>query len=101
MQIVGDEYGNAIALNGRDCSTQRRFQKIFEEGPPIVAPREVFREMELAAQRLTQSIGYIGAGTVEYLYNAASNKFFFLELNPRLQVMQAKRSTDICEALIL
>ena len=86
VQIVGDEYGNAIALNGRDCSTQRRFQKIFEEGPPIVAPREVFREMELAAQRLTQSIGYIGAGTVEYLYNAASNKFFFLELNPRLQV---------------
>lgn len=86
MQIVGDEYGNAVALNGRDCSTQRRFQKIFEEGPPIVAPKEVFRQMERAAQRLTQSIGYIGAGTVEYLYNAASNKFFFLELNPRLQV---------------
>jgi acetyl-CoA carboxylase/biotin carboxylase 1 len=86
VQIVGDEYGNAVALNGRDCSTQRRFQKIFEEGPPIVAPREVFRQMELSAQRLTQSIGYIGAGTVEYLYNAASNKYYFLELNPRLQV---------------
>jgi hypothetical protein len=42
--------------------------------------------MELSAQRLTQSIGYIGAGTVEYLYNAASNKYYFLELNPRLQV---------------
>ena len=62
VQIVGDEYGNAVALNGRDCSTQRRFQKIFEEGPPIVAPREVFKQMELSAQRLTQSIGYIGAG---------------------------------------
>jgi len=86
VQIVGDEYGNAVALNGRDCSTQRRFQKIFEEGPPIVAPRDVFRQMELSAQRLTQSIGYIGAGTVEYLYNAASNKYYFLELNPRLQV---------------
>ena len=86
VQIVGDEYGNAVALNGRDCSTQRRFQKIFEEGPPCIAPKDVFRQMELAAQRLTQSIGYIGAGTVEYLYNAASNKFFFLELNPRLQV---------------
>ena len=47
-------------------STQRRFQKIFEEGPPIIAPPEVFREMELAAMRLTQSIGYHGAGTVEY-----------------------------------
>ncbi|GHP11480.1 carboxyl transferase domain [Pycnococcus provasolii] len=86
VQIVGDEHGNAVALNGRDCSTQRRFQKIFEEGPPTVAPREIFREMEKAAQRLTQNIGYIGAGTVEYLFNAATGNFFFLELNPRLQV---------------
>ena len=81
VQIVGDEYGNAVALNGRDCSTQRRFQKIFEEGPPIIASRETFRQMELAAQRLTQEIGYIGAGTVEYLYNAADDKYYFLELN--------------------
>ena len=86
VQIVGDEHGSAVAFNGRDCSTQRRFQKIFEEGPPIIARPETFREMELAAMRLTQSIGYIGAGTVEYLYNAATDKFFFLELNPRLQV---------------
>jgi acetyl-CoA carboxylase / biotin carboxylase 1 len=86
VQIVGDEHGNAIALNGRDCSTQRRFQKIFEEGPPSIVPKETFHEMELAAQRLTQSIGYVGAGTVEYLYNKATNSFFFLELNPRLQV---------------
>ena len=86
VQIVGDEYGNAVALNGRDCSTQRRFQKIFEEGPPIIAPREVFRQMELSAQRLTQSIGYIGAGTVEYLFSPKDNTYCFLELNPRLQV---------------
>ncbi|GKY96267.1 hypothetical protein MPSEU_000586300 [Mayamaea pseudoterrestris] len=86
VQIVGDEHGNAIALNGRDCSTQRRFQKIFEEGPPTIAKRETFKQMELAAQRLTQQIGYVGAGTVEYLYNADTDKFFFLELNPRLQV---------------
>jgi acetyl-CoA carboxylase/biotin carboxylase 1 len=86
VQIVGDEHGNAVALNGRDCSTQRRFQKIFEEGPPIIAPKETFREMERAAQRLTQQIGYRGAGTVEYLFNADTGKFFFLELNPRLQV---------------
>lgn len=86
IQIVGDEHGNAVALNGRDCSTQRRFQKIFEEGPPTIAKPETFKEMQKAAQRLTQSIGYIGAGTVEYLYNAATDNFFFLELNPRLQV---------------
>ena len=86
VQIVGDEYGNAVALNGRDCSTQRRFQKIFEEGPPTIAKRDIFRQMELSAQRLTQSIGYIGAGTVEYLYNVATDEYYFLELNPRLQV---------------
>lgn len=86
VQIVGDEYGNAVALSGRDCSTQRRFQKIFEEGPPTIADAKVFREMEKAAQRLTQNIGYIGAGTVEYLYNADTGNYYFLELNPRLQV---------------
>ena len=86
VQIVGDQHGNAVALNGRDCSTQRRFQKIFEEGPPSIVPPETFKKMERAAQRLTQNIGYQGAGTVEYLYNAASDDFFFLELNPRLQV---------------
>ncbi|CAM9423058.1 unnamed protein product [Ascophyllum nodosum] len=86
VQIVGDEHGQAVAINGRDCSTQRRFQKIFEEGPPTIVPPEMFKEMERAAQRLTQNIGYRGAGTVEYLYNPTSNKFFFLELNPRLQV---------------
>jgi len=86
VQIVGDQHGNAVALNGRDCSTQRRFQKIFEEGPPTIVPPETFKKMERAAQRLTQNIGYQGAGTVEYLYNAASDSFFFLELNPRLQV---------------
>eukprot|EP00746_Dinoflagellata_sp_MGD_P159400 gnl/MRDRNA2_/MRDRNA2_86689_c0_seq3.p1 gnl/MRDRNA2_/MRDRNA2_86689_c0~~gnl/MRDRNA2_/MRDRNA2_86689_c0_seq3.p1 ORF type:complete len:2179 (+),score=470.07 gnl/MRDRNA2_/MRDRNA2_86689_c0_seq3:114-6650(+) len=86
VQIVGDEYGNAVALNGRDCSTQRRFQKIFEEGPPTIADKGTFREMERAAQRLTQSIGYIGAGTVEFLYSPSKDESYFLELNPRLQV---------------
>ncbi|KAL7551919.1 hypothetical protein ACHAWF_015126 [Thalassiosira exigua] len=59
VQIVGDQHGNAVALNG---------------------------QMELAAQRLTQNIGYQGAGTVEYLYNADTDEYYFLELNPRLQV---------------
>ena len=86
VQIVGDEYGNAVALSGRDCSTQRRFQKIFEEAPPTIADPTIFREMEKAAQRLTRNIGYVGAGTVEYLYNATTKKYYFLELNPRLQV---------------
>ena len=76
VQIVGDKHGQAVALNGRDCSTQRRFQKIFEEAPAAIADPGVFREMELAAMRLTQSIGYSGAGTVEYLYHAATKKYY-------------------------
>ncbi|CAE7878028.1 cut6 [Symbiodinium sp. KB8] len=69
IQILGDEYGNTLALNGRDCSTQRRFQKIFEEGPPTIAKPDVFHEMERAAMRLTALVSYRGAGTVEYLYS--------------------------------
>ena len=55
-------------MSGRDCSTQRRFQKIFEEGPPTIAPKEIFRKMEVAAMQLAKTVGYRGAGTVEYLF---------------------------------
>jgi hypothetical protein len=57
--------------------------------------------MELAAQRLTSSIGYIGAGTVEYLYNAATDKFFFLELNPRLQVRSFQSSDCFYDVMLM
>eukprot|EP00924_Labyrinthula_sp_SR-Ha-C_P016633 snap_masked-scaffold_6-processed-gene-10.9-mRNA-1 protein AED:0.05 eAED:0.05 QI:0/-1/0/1/-1/1/1/0/2208 len=87
VQLIADEYGNAIALNGRDCSVQRRHQKILEEGPPsIVNDISKWREMEAAAVRLAHEVGYVNAGTVEYLYSIETEEFFFLELNPRLQV---------------
>jgi acetyl-CoA carboxylase/biotin carboxylase 1 len=86
VQVMGDKHGNAIALGGRDCSTQRRFQKIFEEGPPIVADDDVFIEMQRAAVNLCRNLGYVSAGTVEYMYMLDSKEFYFLELNPRLQV---------------
>ncbi|CAD7961548.1 unnamed protein product [Amoebophrya sp. A120] len=86
VQLLGDEHGNVCALSGRDCSTQRRFQKIFEEGPPTVADPDVFHEMQLAACRLARQVGYRGAGTVEYLYDPKRKEAYFLELNPRLQV---------------
>jgi len=85
VQLLADEYGNAIALNGRDCSIQRRHQKIIEEGPPLAAPPEVWRQMEQAAVALAKAVGYANAGTVEYLFTE-DGKFYFLELNPRLQV---------------
>ena len=68
MQIVGDKHGQATALNGRDCSTQRRFQKIFEEGPPVIADEEIFVDMMQAAVNLCKNLGYRSAGTVEYMY---------------------------------
>jgi acetyl-CoA carboxylase/biotin carboxylase 1 len=86
VQLIADQYGNAISLFGRDCSVQRRHQKIIEEAPVTIARPEKFEEMEKAAVRLAKLVGYVSAGTVEYLYSHADDKFYFLELNPRLQV---------------
>lgn len=86
VQLLADEYGNAVALNGRDCSVQRRHQKIIEEGPPIAAIPQVWTQMEQAAVALAKAVGYANAGTVEYLYSEQDANFYFLELNPRLQV---------------
>lgn len=86
VQLLADKHGDAIALSGRDCSVQRRHQKIVEEGPPTAAPANVFRKMERAAVSLAKTVGYINAGTVEYLYMEETAEFAFLELNPRLQV---------------
>ncbi|KAI3651231.1 hypothetical protein MP228_004712 [Amoeboaphelidium protococcarum] len=86
VQILADQYGNVISLFGRDCSVQRRHQKIVEEAPVTIAPRSTFEKMELAAVRLAKMVGYVSAGTVEYLYEPETDNFYFLELNPRLQV---------------
>uniref|UniRef100_A0A4W3HCG2 acetyl-CoA carboxylase n=1 Tax=Callorhinchus milii TaxID=7868 RepID=A0A4W3HCG2_CALMI len=85
VQILADQYGNAISLFGRDCSVQRRHQKIIEEAPATIAPSLVFEEMEQCAVKLAKMVGYMSAGTVEYLYSQ-DGSFYFLELNPRLQV---------------
>nr|CAD7427551.1 unnamed protein product [Timema monikensis] len=85
VQLLADQYGNAISLFGRDCSIQRRHQKIIEEAPAVIARQEIFEDMERAAVRLAKMVGYVSAGTVEYLYDTDGN-YYFLELNPRLQV---------------
>ncbi|EFY98949.1 acetyl-CoA carboxylase [Metarhizium robertsii ARSEF 23] len=86
VQLLADQYGNNISLFGRDCSVQRRHQKIIEEAPVTIAKPDTFKAMEDAAVRLGKLVGYVSAGTVEYLYSHADDKFYFLELNPRLQV---------------
>nr|XP_060640089.1 acetyl-CoA carboxylase 2-like isoform X3 [Anolis sagrei ordinatus] len=85
VQVLADQYGNALSLFTRDGSLQRRHQKIIEEAPASVAPPSAFRCMEQWAVRLAKSGGFVGAGTVEYLY-AEGGAPYFLELNPRLQV---------------
>ena len=86
VQLLADAYGNAIALYGRDCSVQRRHQKIVEEGPVLAAPPATWARMERAAVALAKEVGYVNAGTVEYLFMEDDGSFAFLELNPRLQV---------------
>ncbi|XP_077016210.1 acetyl-CoA carboxylase 2 isoform X2 [Tamandua tetradactyla] len=85
VQILADQYGNAVSLFGRDCSIQRRHQKIIEEAPATIATPAVFEFMEQCAVRLAKTVGYVSAGTVEYLYSQ-DGSFHFLELNPRLQI---------------
>jgi acetyl-CoA carboxylase/biotin carboxylase 1 len=86
VQLLADCHGNAISLFGRDCSVQRRHQKIIEEAPISIAPPEILKAMEQSAVNLAKLVGYTSAGTVEYLYEPATQKYYFLELNPRLQV---------------
>ncbi|XP_064618157.1 acetyl-CoA carboxylase-like isoform X2 [Liolophura sinensis] len=86
VQLLADTYGNAISVFGRDCSIQRRHQKIIEEAPASIAEPIVLEKMEKAAVKLAKMVGYVSAGTVEYLYNTDDETFHFLELNPRLQV---------------
>ena len=80
------EYGNAIALNGRDCSIQRRHQKIIKEGPPVAPSPFVWKWLEDTAVSLAKAVGYSNTGTVEYLQSEQDEKFYFLKLNLRLPV---------------
>lgn len=85
VQVAADRHGGALALGLRDCSAQRRHQKVVEEGPPPGLSAGLLQRMREASVRMALAAGYVGVATVEYLVNA-DESFFFLEVNPRLQV---------------
>ncbi len=86
VQIFGISCGEAVALGERDCSVQRRNQKIIEETPAPLLPEAVREEMHVSARRLAAVASYRNAGTVEFLYDADNMRYYFLEVNTRLQV---------------
>src|SRR6187551_1225056 len=86
IQVFGDEHGGAVHLYERDCSIQRRNQKVIEESPSPVIDDDTRAHMGEVAVRAARSVGYVGAGTIEMLYDAVARSFYFLEMNTRLQV---------------
>lgn len=105
VQILGDRTGNIVHLHERDCSVQRRHQKVVEIAPAPNLDKKVAAELHEAALAIARKVGYYCAGTVEFLYDTDTNKFYFIEVNPRIQVehtvTEEVTSIDLVRAQIL
>lgn len=86
IQIMGDEHGNVIHLGERDCTIQRRMQKLVEEAPSPILSEKMRQEMGEAAVRAAKAVEYYNAGTIEFIYDLDEDKFYFMEMNTRIQV---------------
>jgi acetyl-CoA carboxylase biotin carboxylase subunit len=86
IQVLGDLYGNVIHLGERDCTIQRRRQKLLEESPSPALDGEIRAEMGNAAVKAAKAVDYSGAGTIEFIYDYRNRKYYFMEMNTRIQV---------------
>ncbi|ANB62027.1 acetyl-CoA carboxylase biotin carboxylase subunit [Anoxybacteroides amylolyticum] len=86
IQVLADSYGNVIHLGERDCSIQRRLQKLVEEAPSPALDEEMRKQMGEAAVKAAKAVNYTGAGTVEFIFDHHAKKFYFMEMNTRIQV---------------
>lgn len=104
VQIIGDGKGRVKHIGERDCSLQRRKQKVIEEGPAVFIPEKTRNRMREAAVKLAAKVNYRGVGTVEFIYDLESKAFYFLEVNTRLQVehtvTESMTGLDLVEAMI-
>ena len=104
VQVIADSHGHAWALGVRDCSVQRRNQKVIEESSSPLLDRSQTDELKASAERLALAVGYVGAATVEFLYHPGERTFAFLEVNTRLQVehpiTEATTGIDLVKAQI-
>ena len=105
VQIMGDEHGNVIHLNERDCSIQRRHQKVIEMAPAWSLPKKLRQNICAAALKIMKNVHYVNAGTVEFLADQDEEHFYFIEVNPRVQVehtvTEAITDIDIVKTQIL
>ncbi|MBP6440836.1 MAG: acetyl-CoA carboxylase biotin carboxylase subunit [Caldilineaceae bacterium] len=86
IQILADSHGRTLSLGERECSIQRRHQKLIEESPSVAVDDKLRAEMGKVAVAAAEAVGYVNAGTIEFLFDSKDNKYYFLEMNTRLQV---------------
>ena len=86
IQVMADKFGNVIHLGERDCTIQRRLQKLLEESPSPALSSEMREEMGQAAVKAAKAVDYTGAGTIEFIFDHRNQKFYFMEMNTRIQV---------------
>jgi len=105
VQILGDRHGQVVHLYERDCSVQRRHQKVIEIAPSVGVDESIRRELWDASVKIARATGYDNAGTIEFLYDADSKEWFFIEMNPRIQVehtvTEEITNTDLVRSQIL